>query len=788
MFCNSRPVQMACKSHLSIKTTAILVIMIALFGINITSATVATEAEMEQVCRNWLTQLIMEKGTWGGSDSPEIATVREISSEDGIVLARYYTIQPRGFVVVPVLKEMQPIKGYSDQSTLDENQEGGFLQLLKEILSERANLYESRWGSLNAAQSGDDPGIFGRGQRITWETYTLPRDKFMSRGLVHKQPLVEAGPLLTSNWHQGSPYNNDCPVDDSGKCYVGCTATAMSQILNFWQWPPSGQGNNSYYWSENTCEWGVPAQVLGADFSDAYDWANMSDSCDLGCSPQEEQAVAELCYEVGVSLNMLYGSCGSGAWPSPYAYHTYFMYNPDIIFENRYAYDLEDWFSLIKNEIDSARPIQYGVYRHSIVCDGYRDHGNGMYEYHMNYGWNNEFTAWFVFDSLYCYWMPDSLCPAAEDHLYAKIKPQVEPIIEIDKFSIISDEDNDGHADIGEAIDLSVDIINRGWDAQNIAGELTSTDSFISVPVATASYDALIPWGGWSSSALPYSISIDAGCPDPHVAVLELSFTGNGGYTGVDSILLFIGDTPGYADDIESGQTMWQSSSMTIGYADEWHPEAFRKHSETFSWKIGGAGSDNYGNLLDACLVTPPFLLPNAAVLTFWHWIDAECWEFGEAWDGGIVMISIDDGPWLQITPNEGYEYFIVDNPQSPFEGGTGCYSGYHDWNQAEYDLSDYSGVARLMFRFGSDFGATEEGWYIDDIVVQPSYLCGDANSDQTVNVGDAVYIIQYIFKGGPAPDPLEAGDANCDGGTDVADAVYLINYVFKGGPEPCCP
>jgi len=151
-------------------------------------------------------------------------------------------------------------------------------------------------------------------------------------------------------------------------------------------------------------------------------------------------------------------------------------------------------------------------------------------------------------------------------------------------------------------------------------------------------------------------------------------------------------------------------------------------------------------------------------------------------------MISIDDGPWLQITPNEGYEYFIVDNPQSPFEGGTGCYSGYHDWNQAEYDLSDYSGVARLMFRFGSDFGATEEGWYIDDIVVQPSYLCGDANSDQTVNVGDAVYIIQYIFKGGPAPDPLEAGDANCDGGTDVADAVYLINYVFKGGPEPCCP
>ncbi len=67
-------------------------------------------------------------------------------------------------------------------------------------------------------------------------------------------------------------------------------------------------------------------------------------------------------------------------------------------------------------------------------------------------------------------------------------------------------------------------------------------------------------------------------------------------------------------------------------------------------------------------------------------------------------------------------------------------------------------------------------------------YVCGDADSDQAVNVADAVYLINYIFKGGPAPDPLDAGDANCDGAVNVADAVYLINYIFKGGPEPCCP
>jgi hypothetical protein len=63
----------------------------------------------------------------------------------------------------------------------------------------------------------------------------------------------------------------------------------------------------------------------------------------------------------------------------------------------------------------------------------------------------------------------------------------------------------------------------------------------------------------------------------------------------------------------------------------------------------------------------------------------------------------------------------------------------------------------------------------------------GDANGDGTVNIGDAVYIISYVFKGGPAPEPLEAGDANCDLDVNIGDAVFIISYVFKGGPPPGC-
>lgn len=73
-------------------------------------------------------------------------------------------------------------------------------------------------------------------------------------------------------------------------------------------------------------------------------------------------------------------------------------------------------------------------------------------------------------------------------------------------------------------------------------------------------------------------------------------------------------------------------------------------------------------------------------------------------------------------------------------------------------------------------------------VTIAQSYVCGDANGDDDINVADPVFVINYVFRGGPAPDPLESGDANCDGGINVGDAVHVINHVFNGGPAPCCP
>jgi hypothetical protein len=62
------------------------------------------------------------------------------------------------------------------------------------------------------------------------------------------------------------------------------------------------------------------------------------------------------------------------------------------------------------------------------------------------------------------------------------------------------------------------------------------------------------------------------------------------------------------------------------------------------------------------------------------------------------------------------------------------------------------------------------------------------ANADASVNVSDAVYIINFVFiLGSPEPLPVKAcGDANSDASVNVSDAVCIINYVFiLGSPAP---
>ncbi|UCB53017.1 MAG: SBBP repeat-containing protein [Candidatus Zixiibacteriota bacterium] len=84
----------------------------------------------------------------------------------------------------------------------------------------------------------------------------------------------------------------------------------------------------------------------------------------------------------------------------------------------------------------------------------------------------------------------------------------------------------------------------------------------------------------------------------------------------------------------------------------------------------------------------------------------------------------------------------------------------------------------------GQSWGGASDFDYVTINYVQ--FLCGDANGDGVVDAGDIVYLINYLYRQGPPPDPIQAGDCNMDGEVDAGDIVCLQNYLYYQGPEPC--
>lgn len=114
---------------------------------------------------------------------------------------------------------------------------------------------------------------------------------------------------------------------------------------------------------------------------------------------------------------------------------------------------------------------------------------------------------------------------------------------------------------------------------------------------------------------------------------------------------------------------------------------------------------------------------------------------------------------------------------QGPFASGETVYMG-HTFST----VGGHSPSVKVK-----DVWEDETGWIQ---VASPTNIVarGDANSDYDINIADAVHLINYVFKFGPAPDPLMAGDGNCSGDVNVGDALFMINYVFNSGPPPVCP
>ncbi len=182
------------------------------------------------------------------------------------------------------------------------------------------------------------------------------------------------------------------------------------------------------------------------------------------------------------------------------------------------------------------------------------------------------------------------------------------------------------------------------------------------------------------------------------------------------------------ADDMESGAPGWTHYAVTGGFGDQWHLSTQRNYTPggTTSWKCGDTGAGDYGNLLDAGLVTPPLDLGIDSYLHYWQWINSETsGSYPEyAYDGGLLEISVDGGPFMQIFPDGGYTHRVREgSTPGPFPAETEIFAGELDWHEVHCNLGAYAGTAQIRFRFGTDGADTREGWYVDDVVVDGFFV-----------------------------------------------------------------
>lgn len=201
-------------------------------------------------------------------------------------------------------------------------------------------------------------------------------------------------PLLTTTWGQRPYYNALCPTNANGQAITGCVATAMGQIMKYWNYPEHGTGSHSY-----TPE-GYDTQTV--NFGETtYDWTNMPNALSSTPSTTQKNAVATLLYHCGVAVDMMYGASSSGAYSTdvPGALHNYFSYSNEMSYDYRQFHSNELWLKRVKACLDLERPIYYsgsGTGGHAFVCDGYDE--NDLL--HFNWGWRGSHDGYFSVDAL----------------------------------------------------------------------------------------------------------------------------------------------------------------------------------------------------------------------------------------------------------------------------------------------------------------------------------------------------------------------------------------------------
>ena len=266
-----------------------------------------------------------------------------------------------GFVIVSADDRTLPVLGYADEGSLD-------MDNLPENV--RRWLEDYALGIRELGDAGASPSL-----------------RRVYGGVVE--------PLLTSKWNQSKPFNNQCPKDNDGNLSVtGCVATAMAQVMYYYQWPQNAvEPLPSYVTSSNSIN--VPALE-----ATTFKWDKMRDTYTQSDTDEGAEAVAELMRYCGQLIKMDYTSASSGGSVNASHMINYFGYSTTARDVSRSDYTTADWEKMVYEEVANHRPVLYSGFSdtggHEFVIDGYDD--NGLF--HVNWGWGGAYDGYFVLSIL----------------------------------------------------------------------------------------------------------------------------------------------------------------------------------------------------------------------------------------------------------------------------------------------------------------------------------------------------------------------------------------------------
>lgn len=317
------------------------------------------------------------------SAAPELVFTSSSPKENGLYIFNYDSIS-NGFVIVGNHKNSYEIIGFSDNSRFD---------------------YISAPNALK------------------WWIQEFKRNGAATLSAV-RSSKSSVNPLLTTYWAQSEPFNTCIPTLGSqySPFVTGCTATAIAQIMKFWEYPIHGKGSNQY-----TINYGIKNLTFSANFENTYyDWNNMLDDYSfVDYNNQQAKAVGELMYNVGVAQETLYGDMSSADdRDGAKALIENFTYDKSLTRASREFYTDDEWEDMIYNELRCGRPVLYGgtqvvgdeVFGHNFVCHGY-DANTNLYA--INWGWGGMYDGYFALTGSF------ALDPSAVSMLSSQSKVRV---------------------------------------------------------------------------------------------------------------------------------------------------------------------------------------------------------------------------------------------------------------------------------------------------------------------------------------------------------------------------